>query len=172
LHLNEQYLDVLCDKAMLALMALQVEKHWTEKALDEMTERDWRIFREDFNISYKGSSHTVLPMRNWKEANFPEPIMKASGAAVHLKCSLGGARVPLYTLSAARVGQGCCFARLLVHDPPRQSTTHPPAARMPIKNLILSEAARRPAGRQAGRRCGTRCPSPPCRRSHSVPPAC
>lgn len=31
----------------------QVEKHWTEKSLEEMSERDWRIFREDFNIAYK-----------------------------------------------------------------------------------------------------------------------
>ena len=36
------------------LDAVQVEKHWTEKALEDMAERDWRIFREDFNIGYKG----------------------------------------------------------------------------------------------------------------------
>jgi ATP-dependent RNA helicase DDX23/PRP28 len=32
-----------------------LDRHWTEKELIEMTERDWRIFREDFNISIKGS---------------------------------------------------------------------------------------------------------------------
>ncbi len=53
-----------------------MEKHWTEKALSEMTERDWRIFREDFNISYRGSSSTVLPMRNWKEGGFPDAIIR------------------------------------------------------------------------------------------------
>ena len=26
-----------------------------EKPLDEMTERDWRIFKEDFNITTKGT---------------------------------------------------------------------------------------------------------------------
>jgi ATP-dependent RNA helicase DDX23/PRP28 len=31
-----------------------LDRHWTEKELIEMTERDWRIFREDFNISTKG----------------------------------------------------------------------------------------------------------------------
>lgn len=31
------------------------ERHWTEKALDEMKERDWRIFREDFSISARGA---------------------------------------------------------------------------------------------------------------------
>lgn len=31
-----------------------LDRHWTEKKLTEMTERDWRIFREDFSISTKG----------------------------------------------------------------------------------------------------------------------
>ncbi|XP_022666757.1 probable ATP-dependent RNA helicase DDX23 [Varroa destructor] len=30
------------------------DRHWTQKEVTEMTERDWRIFREDFNISIKG----------------------------------------------------------------------------------------------------------------------
>ena len=30
------------------------ERHWTEKPLTEMKERDWRIFREDFSISARG----------------------------------------------------------------------------------------------------------------------
>ncbi len=64
-----------CADVVVRLRAAQVEKHWTEKALDEMTERDWRIFREDYNISYKGSN-TCLPMRNWLEGNFPEPVMR------------------------------------------------------------------------------------------------
>jgi len=29
------------------------ERHWSDKPLEEMKERDWRIFREDFNISTK-----------------------------------------------------------------------------------------------------------------------
>ena len=32
----------------------RIDRHWTEKVLNEMTERDWRIFREDYNISIKG----------------------------------------------------------------------------------------------------------------------
>ena len=31
------------------------DRHWSEKADSEMTERDWRIFREDYNISIKGT---------------------------------------------------------------------------------------------------------------------
>jgi ATP-dependent RNA helicase DDX23/PRP28 len=30
------------------------ERHWTDKRLEEMKERDWRIFREDFSISARG----------------------------------------------------------------------------------------------------------------------
>lgn len=54
----------------------RVEKHWTEKPVEEMTERDWRIFREDFSIAYKGNAGGTLPIRNWKEARLPEPLMK------------------------------------------------------------------------------------------------
>jgi ATP-dependent RNA helicase DDX23/PRP28 len=30
------------------------DRHWQEKRVEEMTERDWRIFREDYNITIKG----------------------------------------------------------------------------------------------------------------------
>ena len=33
------------------------DRHWMEKKVDEMTERDWRIFREDYNITIKGKPH-------------------------------------------------------------------------------------------------------------------
>jgi ATP-dependent RNA helicase DDX23/PRP28 len=52
-----------------------VDKHWSEKKLSQMTERDWRIFREDFNISYRGNNPT-LPLRNWQEADLPEELHK------------------------------------------------------------------------------------------------
>ena len=31
------------------------ERHWSEKPLIDMKERDWRIFREDFSISARGT---------------------------------------------------------------------------------------------------------------------
>lgn len=31
------------------------ERHWSEKPLAEMRERDWRIFREDFSIAARGA---------------------------------------------------------------------------------------------------------------------
>ncbi|KAG1334732.1 DEAD-box ATP-dependent RNA helicase 21-like [Cocos nucifera] len=55
---------------------MRVDRHWTEKKLEEMTERDWRIFREDFNISYKGS-RIPRPMRSWAESKLGTELLKA-----------------------------------------------------------------------------------------------
>lgn len=55
---------------------MRVDRHWSEKKLEEMTERDWRIFREDFNISYKGS-RIPRPMRNWAEGALSPELLKA-----------------------------------------------------------------------------------------------
>ena len=41
-----------------------------------MTERDWRIFREDHNIFHKGG-RAPNPMRNWQESDLPEFILDA-----------------------------------------------------------------------------------------------
>lgn len=49
-------------------------RHWSEKSLDEMTSRDWRIFKEDFEIIIKGSSNDVLPMRYWTESKIPAEL--------------------------------------------------------------------------------------------------
>lgn len=50
--------------------------HWSEKSLQEMKERDWRIFREDFDIRVSGGK-SLLPLRYWSEASFPSEISKA-----------------------------------------------------------------------------------------------
>lgn len=50
------------------------DRHWSEKDQDEMTERDWRIFREDYNITIKGGK-IPNPIRSWKEAGFHNDIM-------------------------------------------------------------------------------------------------
>eukprot|EP01032_Pedospumella_encystans_P018991 gene18991-21602_t len=60
--------------------------HWSEKALADMTERDWRIFREDFDIRIQGGRAT-LPLRFWNEANFPPAVVKAIEAAGYEKPS-------------------------------------------------------------------------------------
>ncbi|KAF8636666.1 hypothetical protein AX17_003472 [Amanita inopinata Kibby_2008] len=51
------------------------DRHWTEKPLNEMTERDWRIFREDFSISARGGQ-IPHPLRSWVESTIPQPILE------------------------------------------------------------------------------------------------
>lgn len=66
------------------------ERHWTEKPLNEMKERDWRIFREDFSIACRGvfvltylnagtdgvlGGNIPLPLRSWTESSIPQAIL-------------------------------------------------------------------------------------------------
>lgn len=53
---------------------LQNMKHWSEKSLSEMRERDWRIFKEDFSIATKGGS-IPDPMRKWRESALPSRLL-------------------------------------------------------------------------------------------------
>uniref|UniRef100_A0A0K0E1D3 Probable ATP-dependent RNA helicase DDX23 n=1 Tax=Strongyloides stercoralis TaxID=6248 RepID=A0A0K0E1D3_STRER len=48
--------------------------HWRKKPLEAMSERDWRIFREDFNITVKGGS-IPKPIRTWSETPIPKQIL-------------------------------------------------------------------------------------------------
>ncbi|PAV23639.1 pre-mRNA-splicing ATP-dependent RNA helicase PRP28 [Pyrrhoderma noxium] len=50
------------------------ERHWTEKPLNEMKERDWRIFREDFSIAARGGQ-IPHPLRSWIESDIPQTIL-------------------------------------------------------------------------------------------------
>ncbi|KAI8852691.1 P-loop containing nucleoside triphosphate hydrolase protein [Chytridium lagenaria] len=51
------------------------DRHWSEKPLDQMKERDWRIFKEDFNIATKGG-HAPNPLRSWSESGIPPKILQ------------------------------------------------------------------------------------------------
>ncbi|KAF7295008.1 Pre-mRNA-splicing ATP-dependent RNA helicase PRP28 [Mycena indigotica] len=51
------------------------ERHWTEKPLADMKERDWRIFREDFSISARGGQ-IPHPLRSWEESDIPKSILE------------------------------------------------------------------------------------------------
>ena len=51
-------------------------KHWSDKKSSEMSERDWRIFREDHQIIIKGG-RVPKPMREWDDSVLPDFIMKA-----------------------------------------------------------------------------------------------
>jgi len=51
-------------------------RHWQEKQVWEMSIRDWRIFREDFEITTRGG-RVPNPIRNWAESGLPEEILRA-----------------------------------------------------------------------------------------------
>ncbi|KAL5490293.1 PRP28 [Sanghuangporus weigelae] len=51
------------------------ERHWSEKPLSEMKERDWRIFREDFSIATRGGL-IPHPLRSWSESDIPSAILE------------------------------------------------------------------------------------------------
>lgn len=50
--------------------------HWTDKAVLAMTPRDWRIFREDFQIFIRGG-RVPNPMRIWAEGTLPWELLEA-----------------------------------------------------------------------------------------------
>eukprot|EP00435_Cladocopium_sp_Y103_P012794 s563_g3.t1 len=50
--------------------------HWTEKPVADMTTRDWRIFREDFQIFIRGG-RVPVPMRVWSEGPLPWELLEA-----------------------------------------------------------------------------------------------
>ncbi|PMB66109.1 Pre-mRNA-splicing ATP-dependent RNA helicase PRP28 [Beauveria bassiana] len=62
------------DKARDRAEKTGLGRRWNEKRLDEMRERDWRIFKEDFGISTKGGT-LPNPMRNWKESGLPSRLL-------------------------------------------------------------------------------------------------
>ncbi len=47
---------------------------WQERALGEMRERDWRVFKEDFGIATKGGS-IPNPLRTWRESALPPRLL-------------------------------------------------------------------------------------------------
>lgn len=79
------------------------DKHWTDKALDEMSERDWRIFREDFAISYSGG-RCPNPFRSWVES----PLSEARFAVLRRLCALCLRQRFFASFSSSE--SGCSFA--------------------------------------------------------------
>lgn len=112
---------------------MRVEKHWTEKALEDMTERDWRIFREDFNIQFKGNT-SILPIRNWEEGDIPKELRKAIEKVGYKKPSpIQMAAIPLGlagrdVIGVAETGSGktCAFMipmlAYIMKQPPMNET--------------------------------------------------
>jgi ATP-dependent RNA helicase DDX23/PRP28 len=51
------------------------ERHWSEKPLEEMKDRDWRIFKEDYSIVTKGGN--IPPgIRKWGEMKLQPELFK------------------------------------------------------------------------------------------------
>jgi ATP-dependent RNA helicase DDX23/PRP28 len=50
------------------------ERHWSDKSLEEMADRDWRIFKEDYNITTRGGN-IPHPLRSWDEAGLEKGIL-------------------------------------------------------------------------------------------------
>jgi len=55
---------------------LSSTRHWSEKSLNEMSERDWRIFKEDFEITTRGA-RIPRPLRSWRESPLPSSILRS-----------------------------------------------------------------------------------------------
>ncbi|XP_018417392.1 PREDICTED: probable ATP-dependent RNA helicase DDX23 [Nanorana parkeri] len=51
------------------------DRHWSQKKLEEMTDRDWRIFREDYSITTKGGK-IPNPIRSWIDSILPPHILE------------------------------------------------------------------------------------------------
>ena len=61
--------------------------HWSKKLTGEMQTRDWRIFREDNEISVSGSKGRVIPtpFRAWSESSLPRDLLDAIVLAGYTK---------------------------------------------------------------------------------------
>jgi len=64
-----------------------LSRHWSEKELEDMTQRDWRILKEDFRITSKFGGRLPNPIRFWGESTLPEKILDAVKKAKYRKPS-------------------------------------------------------------------------------------
>ena len=62
-------------------------QHWSNKLTPEMTSRDWKIFREDHEISVTGSQgrEVPIPFRSWVESGLPKDLLDAVYKAGYTK---------------------------------------------------------------------------------------
>ncbi|MGH0190122.1 UNVERIFIED_CONTAM: hypothetical protein FKN15_042335 [Acipenser sinensis] len=67
------------------------DRHWSQKKLEEMIDRDWRIFREDYSITTKGGK-IPNPIRNWKEYSLPPHILEVIDKCGYKERYLGGVK--------------------------------------------------------------------------------
>jgi len=102
--------------ALVEQSSRQAGSHWSEKPLEMLTERDWRIMREDFDIRVQGGQ-PVAPLRSWAEASLPEPIMQAINSLGYKEPSpiqrqaipVGLARRDIIGIAETGSGKTCAF---------------------------------------------------------------
>jgi len=99
--------------------------HWSKKPIDDMQERDWRIFREDMRIATKGNMRhprgtgQLRPARFWEEAGLPPLLFKAvTTAGYKTPTAIQMMAIPLGlanrdTIGVAKTGSGKTAAYLL-----------------------------------------------------------
>uniref|UniRef100_A0A2K5LVB5 RNA helicase n=1 Tax=Cercocebus atys TaxID=9531 RepID=A0A2K5LVB5_CERAT len=72
---KEQEEARLCKLRKKEAKQLWDDRHWSQKKLDEMTDRDWRIFCEDYSITTKGGK-IPNPIPSWKDSSLPPHILE------------------------------------------------------------------------------------------------
>lgn len=102
-------------------------RHWSAKAVLEMTDRDWRIFREDHSIAVRAGGGKAAPRlaRSWDETGLPDSILRlvrevaryAAPSPIQMAAiPLGLARRDLIGLAETGSGKTAAFVLpLLVH---------------------------------------------------------
>ncbi len=98
------------------------ERHWSEKPLHEMKERDWRIFREDFSIGARGGN-IPHPLRSWNESDIPRELLDCIEAIGYKEPSpIQRQAIPIGLMNRDIIGIAetgglfLIFQRLDVHD--------------------------------------------------------
>jgi ATP-dependent RNA helicase DDX23/PRP28 len=92
--------------------------HWKQKLSSEMTQRDWRIFREDYQISVSGRD-VPNAFRSWSESNLPRALLDAVHRAGYTKPTpiqmqaIPVALVPRDLIGISKTGSGKTAAFVL-----------------------------------------------------------
>ncbi len=92
-------------------------RRWSDKPRSEMTDRDWRIFREDFLISVRGG-RAPQPARNWEETGLPQNMLRLVMAKYEKPSPIQMATIPIClqhrdVIGLAETGSGKTAAYVL-----------------------------------------------------------
>ena len=72
------------NSALGQLEGSHIGKHWSQKSFNEMSQRDWRIFNEDFQLTIRGDN-TKHPLRNWDERELiPSDLLHVITDKLHM----------------------------------------------------------------------------------------